>query len=138
MAKRQPSRAIELSLLEIEMARQMIDADEMARRMEIQVAAFKKYFKHGFPSDQLKARVEKALGFVAVWSKASVCAARAGCFERFGYDPAVLSIEELRAKGRERGITFGSKDSLSEMVTSFLAAIAVEPRFSLYPTLPPR
>ncbi len=136
MAKRRPSREIELKLLELEMARQLIDAAEMARRMEIQVYVFSKYFKKGFPSEQLKARVEKALGWVPIWSKASVCAARRACFERFGYDPAVLSISELETRGRERGVRFSSTERLPEMVETFLGTIAVEPKFSLYPTLP--
>ena len=84
-----------------------------------------KYLRTGMPSPFLRARVEQALGWQPIYSSSSVVEVRRLCFERFGYDPAQLTLAELRAIATERRVTFTQRLPHAELLSTFIAHFAV-------------
>jgi hypothetical protein len=78
-----------------------------------------------FPHLPARWRVERALGYVPIWSSPKTVRLRRECSERLGFDPFLLNIHELRERARRlpiRGPSDRSKDALVAAIFEHLAA----------------
>jgi len=81
----------------IEMIRRCWSGDDIARRAGLSQRSFETQLSGSFPNIAARAKIEMALDYsVPIWSSINDLAARKFCRDRFGGDPALLPLPELR------------------------------------------
>lgn len=128
---------LEKALVEFEMLRRGWGTRDLAERCEVDANSFANDFTNRFPSLPTRYRVEKAFGFIPIWSDAITVALRKRCFQALGFDPYLITFPELKSQARRAGIVPGDKNS-TELRDQFLGWLAANPNLDKKPVHDPR
>lgn len=103
-----------------------IPAGKMAALCDMSPVAFSASLSRGVPSPRTRVKIEAAFGYQhPIWSEPETLNMRRLCAERFGFDPALLTVRELRRKAAEVGADFSGCLNNSEMIREVLGRVAI-------------
>ncbi|MGD0745624.1 MAG: hypothetical protein ABSA45_10755 [Verrucomicrobiota bacterium] len=90
-------KSCEADMVRIKLIRRGWSLADIARRCGLSERSFATQLSGSFPNIAARAKVEMAFDYsVALWDSAGALAARKLCRDRFGADPALLSLSALR------------------------------------------
>jgi len=88
---------VETDFVRIEMIRRGLSSADFARRAGLKTRSFETQLSCSFPNAAGRLKVEAALDYsCAIWSSPRDLAARKFCRGKFGADPSLLALPELR------------------------------------------
>jgi hypothetical protein len=111
------------------MAQRDLNGRDMDRLLGAKDGTFRACRMRGFDSAHLRAGVERVLG-VRIWSDVNTFDLRQACFRRYGFDPALLNIPELRQWVRKLEIAarLPPQPKREQLVEAILQHFAANPK----------
>jgi hypothetical protein len=92
------------AFLPICMGTHRVDQSELAQACGVSPRFFVNQKKRGFSDRKLRWAIEHHLHFSSLWSSSPEVEARRRCFQRYGVDPRLASLPDLRAFCKRLGI----------------------------------
>jgi len=94
---RDPIKSVEVDTIRIAMLQRGWSSADVAKRAGFKTRSFEAQMSTGFPNTLGRLKVEAAFDyFLPVWSTTKTLAVRKFCRDKFGADPSLLSLPELR------------------------------------------
>jgi hypothetical protein len=97
-----------------------------ATRCGLTTQAFADAMCYNFPHRLTRYKMEAALGYKRpIWSDAGTLSAREGCVRKFGFDPYIVGMRELRSRAGQVGADFSTCTNKMAMIREVFARAAI-------------
>jgi hypothetical protein len=117
--------ALAQAFLEVTLRSRNISIGELADLCGWNLRAFVNQAGAGFPCVPLRWKVERALGFLSIWTPGGEVDLRRRCFTDYGIDPRVAELPELKELCRRLGVQSPNIRRQEEWVSNLMAWLAV-------------
>lgn len=107
-----------------EMDRHGMTTARLAEMIGYNARSLGRHIGQGVPNWRTRWAIEKALDFAPLWSPDNELQGRRQCFKRFGKDPRLLTLEELKSLCRGLGVhpSIRQRESWFQSLMGWLAA----------------